>query len=56
MAWALIKKQQKLKEPNKLTPDLVDEYNQAYPLDPLTAKRLGKEEWPKNSAKSPELW
>lgn len=54
MSWALIKKQQKLKEPDKLTPELIAEYNDAFPVDELTAKRQNK--WPRNSPKKPELW
>lgn len=39
--------------------DLIDEYNAAYPADPLTKARKEKREaaeWLKNSQNEPELW
>lgn len=33
--------------------DVIDEFNEAYPLDPLTQKRQGK--WPTNSPKLPDV-
>lgn len=55
MSWALIKKQQGYTDPVTMTPELVAEYNENFPLDPLTAKRLNKE-CPTPSAPKPELW
>lgn len=61
MTWAILKKEEpeKYKRPADQIPiqDVLPKFNKAYPLDPLTAKRLGKEtKWPENSPKKQELW
>lgn len=56
MAFAIIKEAKGIVRP-KPTQEQIGEFNEKFPLDPLTAKRLGKEkQWPKNSPKKPELW
>lgn len=60
MTWDILKKE----DPNlykgtgdgQTTDDVVPEFNKYHPLDPLTAKRLGKESWPKSYQNKPELW
>lgn len=59
MTWAILKQEdpEKYQRPNQKPLEAVlPEFNKAYPLDPLTAKRLGKKQWPKNSPNKPELW
>lgn len=58
MTWAILRKQDPEKYHVKEKPleEVIDDYNEQFPLDPLTAKREGKETWPKNSPSKPELW
>lgn len=55
MAWAILKEKdpEKYKDKEKIE-DVVDEFNQTFPVDDLTAKRQDK--WQQNSASKPELW
>ena len=57
MTWAILKKQDPKKYHVTEDPfeEVVGEFNEAFPVDPLTAKRQNKQ-WPKNSPKKPELW
>lgn len=55
MAWAILRDVQPEKyQPLHTLDEQLDAFNEKYPLDPLTAKRLKK--WPKNSPKKPEPW
>lgn len=55
MAWAMLKEYDPKKyHINHDDDKVLSEFNQKYPLDPLTAKRMKK--WRKNSPKPPELW
>jgi len=55
MAWAILKDYDPKKyNTGKVVEDVIDEFNEKYPQDPLTQKRNG--EWRKNSANKPELW
>lgn len=57
MTWAMlhdINPKVYPKTTKTMTKELVDEYNDKYPLDELTLKRQGK--WPRNSQNKPELW
>jgi len=58
MTWAILKKQEpeKYKVQERPIEEVTKEFNQEFPVDQLTAKRLGKEKWQENSAKKPELW
>jgi hypothetical protein len=63
MTWALLRKRnpEKYKRPidSHKVEEVMPTFNEEFPLDPLTNKRLGKEQtqtWPKNSVKKPELW
>lgn len=54
MAWAILRSV----EPKKYHPThefdaIIDEFNEKYPLDPLTQKRQGK--WPTHSPKLPDV-
>jgi len=56
MTWAILRSI----EPQKYHPlhefdDVIDDFNKKYPLDPLTAKRLGKNKWPTPSQKLPDV-
>lgn len=55
MTWAILKERQpeKYYDTVKLD-DVLPEFNEAYPLDPLTAAR--KQKWQQNSAQPRELW
>ena len=53
MQFAIMKKEQGYKNTAKMK-DVKADYNREFPLDELTAKRLGK--WPANSPKKPEIW
>ena len=58
MTIALLRKADPKKYPHidKKIEDVVPEFNEEFPLDELTAKRLGKTKWPKNSPRKRELW
>ena len=59
MTWAILKKQDPEKYHTKEVPieDVLGTFNQEFPLNELTSKRLGKDAtWPVNSQKKPELW
>lgn len=55
MAFDIIKKQRGAEQPLP-TQEQYDTFNQDHPLDPLTAKRLGKEnKWPNTPPSAPKL-
>lgn len=55
MAWAILKDYDPKKyNTGKVVEDVIDEFNEKYPQNPLTQKRTG--EWPKNSPSKQELW
>lgn len=59
MTFALLKKADPAKYDRDKTPveAVLPSYNEQFPLDPLTAKRLGKTKtWPKTSPNEQELW
>lgn len=58
MTWAILKQKEPEKYKIKERPieEVVEEFNDTFPTDPLTAKRLGRETWQKNSPNKPELW
>lgn len=60
MEWAILKKQDPEKYHIDRAPaeEIIPKFNEDFPLDELTAKRLGKtkETWPKNSQNARELW
>lgn len=58
MTWDILKKEAPETFHIEQPPieEVLPKFNERHPLDPLTAKRLGKTTWPKNSAKPPESW
>lgn len=58
MTWDILKKEdpETFHIDNPPLEEVVPLYNAKHPLNPLTANRLGKETWPKNSAKPQENW
>ncbi len=65
MQWAVMKERKPDTYYDTILPDtpqfenLLTQYNQAFPLDPLTKARQKKKEdaeWLKNSQNKPELW
>lgn len=56
MAWAILHDKHPEKYPlnTKKLEDVVDEFNEKYPLDPLTQKRQGK--WQQPSQPKQEIW
>ena len=60
MTWAILKKERpdlyKGTGDGKTPEEVIPQFNKYYPLDPLTAKRIGKETWPQNSPSKQELW
>lgn len=56
MAWAILHDRHPQKYPikRKNMEDVVDIFNERYPLDPLTQKRQNK--WHKLSPPKPEIW
>lgn len=55
MAWAILRGYDPTKyNTGRKIEDVVDEFNEKYPLNDLTLKRQGK--WPKNSVTKPDLW
>lgn len=58
MTWAILRKSKPdvYRQPNKTIEEVLPAFNEKFPLDPLTAHRLGKQTWPKNSPSEHELW
>ena len=58
MTMAILRKENpdKYTIKKKKAEDLLPEFNEKFPLDPLTAKRMGKKTWQENSQPPPELW
>lgn len=50
MALAIIKEEKKLVQ-NPPTTEVIQEFNTKYPLDPLTAKRIDTNQWPKTNSR-----
>jgi len=56
MTMAILRKENPEKYTIKKKPEAVlPEFNDKFPLDPLTKKRLNKQ-WPENSHPTPEPW
>jgi len=54
MAWFILKEIDPVKYHNVRDPEgVIEQFNEKYPLDPLTAKRQGK--WRTNSPKLPDV-
>jgi hypothetical protein len=58
MTWDILKKEdpETYHINNPPLEEVVPLYNAKHPLNKLTAERLGKETWPVNSPKPPEIW
>lgn len=58
MTWAIMRENnpEKFHKNDKPIETVLPEFNKKFPLDPLTANRLGKESWPKTSQSEQELW
>ena len=57
MTMAILRKEnpEKYTIKTKTAEDYLPEFNEKFPLDPLTKKRLNKQ-WPANSPRTQELW
>jgi hypothetical protein len=57
MTWALMKEAEPEKYYNTVKlEDVIDDYNVAHPVDPLTKARQEKKNWRESSQKKPEIW
>jgi hypothetical protein len=58
MTWDILKKEDPETFHIEQPPieEVIPHYNDKHPLNKLTAQRLGKETWPKNSVKPQENW
>lgn len=56
MAWAILQDVDPKKfSTNTKVEDVIDEFNQKYPLNDLTQRRITKETWQTNSQKLPDV-